>query len=294
MAHCTWSIVYNPIVGHMHHSMRDPNRDHYARPHLAHRLQDRPLVEPAKIAGQPIPAFLDLLKVYEDRTRYRSPDRAAAAATPTKCPPRTDKLDRRPRQKRPELLAPHARSPLAASSSTTWSTRRFPIMLRCTGAAGPGRSHARLVSLARPCRRSAELLKVQAADEHPRVRLEAVRAPSFFRGADVATAEDVAAESLLQPQDDYLQYTLDKTLQTLDVRRSPNGASRQVAHSLQVSPERRGKMSLRFSPAHLQCLLTTARARAARGEFAAPTRRAARPAADSSCRLASIPFHLHG
>ena len=35
------------------------------------RHKDRPLVTPAKIAGQPIPALLELLKTYEDRTRYR-------------------------------------------------------------------------------------------------------------------------------------------------------------------------------------------------------------------------------
>jgi hypothetical protein len=63
-----------------------------------------------------------------------------------------------------------------------------------------------------------ELLKVQARDEHPRVRLEAVRAASFFRGQDIAGALEVATESLLFPQDDYLQYTLDETTQTLDRR----------------------------------------------------------------------------
>ena len=62
------------------------------------------------------------------------------------------------------------------------------------------------------------LLKVQAGDEHPRVRLEAVRAASFFRGADVPAAQEVAVESLLSPSDDYLKYTLDETMKTLDRR----------------------------------------------------------------------------
>jgi hypothetical protein len=62
------------------------------------------------------------------------------------------------------------------------------------------------------------LLKVQAGDEHPRVRLEAVRAASFFRGADVPKAQEIALESLLQPSDDYLKFTLDETMKTLDHR----------------------------------------------------------------------------
>jgi hypothetical protein len=57
------------------------------------------------------------------------------------------------------------------------------------------------------------LLKVQAADEHPRVRLEAVRACSFFATPQAA---EVALEVLNHPMDPFLQYTLDETMNTLD------------------------------------------------------------------------------
>jgi hypothetical protein len=63
-----------------------------------------------------------------------------------------------------------------------------------------------------------ELLRVLVSDEHPRVRLEAVRAASFFQGPDVAAAQEVVVESLVQPQDEYLKYTFDETMQTLDAR----------------------------------------------------------------------------
>jgi hypothetical protein len=56
------------------------------------------------------------------------------------------------------------------------------------------------------------LLKVQATDEHPAVRLEAVRAASFFQSADAAA---VALASLDHPQDRFLTYTLDQTMTTL-------------------------------------------------------------------------------
>ena len=61
-----------------------------------------------------------------------------------------------------------------------------------------------------------DLLKVQAGDEHPRVRLEAVRACSFFTGDDAPLAAEVALESLQFEQDDYLKYTFEETMQTLD------------------------------------------------------------------------------
>ena len=56
------------------------------------------------------------------------------------------------------------------------------------------------------------LLKVQAEDEHPRVRLEAVRAASFFTQWEAA---DVALACLTQPMDYYLSYCLKETMKQL-------------------------------------------------------------------------------
>jgi hypothetical protein len=56
------------------------------------------------------------------------------------------------------------------------------------------------------------LLKAQANDAHPGVRLEAVRAASFFQTTEAAA---VALESLNHPQDRFLEYTLDQTMNTL-------------------------------------------------------------------------------
>ena len=66
-----------------------------------------------------------------------------------------------------------------------------------------------------------ELLRVQANDEHPRVRLETVRALSFFHDPK---AQEVALETLAHPQDPYLEYTLKETLDTLE-RRAKEAAS---------------------------------------------------------------------
>ena len=60
-----------------------------------------------------------------------------------------------------------------------------------------------------------KLLQTQVNDEHMRVRLEAVRALSFF---DSQEAIDIATESLLYDQDDYRKYTFNETINTLNRR----------------------------------------------------------------------------
>jgi len=63
--------------------------------------------------------------------------------------------------------------------------------------------------------RPLELLSQQVNDVHPRVRLEAVRALSFFDSEEaLATALAVYAH----PLDDYLTYTLKETVNTLEHR----------------------------------------------------------------------------
>src|SRR5690606_2104864 len=60
---------HNPIIGHMQHHLRDPNRDKQHGRIYRITYEGRPLMEPAKIDGQPIPALLDLLKEPENQTR---------------------------------------------------------------------------------------------------------------------------------------------------------------------------------------------------------------------------------
>src|SRR4029079_7381399 len=56
------------------------------------------------------------------------------------------------------------------------------------------------------------LLKTQANDEHPAVRLEAVRAASFFKSPDAAA---VAMAVRDHPQDRFIEYTFDQTMKKL-------------------------------------------------------------------------------
>lgn len=63
---------HNPLIGHMQHSARDPNRDHDHGRIYRVTYPDRDLVTPATVAGAPVGELLDNLTLPEYRSRYRS------------------------------------------------------------------------------------------------------------------------------------------------------------------------------------------------------------------------------
>src|SRR5260221_5208476 len=62
----------NPITGDSKDNRGGPSRDRTHGRVYRVTYAGRPLVEPAKIAGQPIDKLLDLLKDPDDRVRYRA------------------------------------------------------------------------------------------------------------------------------------------------------------------------------------------------------------------------------
>ncbi len=208
---------FNPLVGHMQHSLRDPNRDKKHGRIWRISYKPRPLVEPAKIAGQPIPALLDLLKSYEDRTRYRV-RRELRLHDTEKVMAALDSwvagLDTSDENYQHNLL------------EALWVCQHHDVvnqpLLKRLLRSPDYRARAAATRVLCYWRDRVDgalsLLKTQAGDEHPRVRLEAVRAASFFDGDDLTGAEEVALESLIQPQDDYLKYTFGETMKTIEHR----------------------------------------------------------------------------
>ncbi len=211
---CDW---FNPLIGHMQHSVRDPNRD--AKMGRIWRITNlnKPLVKPPAIDGRPVPELLDVLKVYEDRTRYRA--RIELRSRPTEevitaLGHWVGKLDRNDPSYWHHVL------------EALWMHQQHDVVdeallktvLRCDEPRARAAATRVLCYWRDRVAEPLELLRTQVNDENPRVRLEAVRALSFFRGADAVTAQEVALESLLHPQDDYLEYVLNETNATLDAR----------------------------------------------------------------------------
>ncbi len=208
---------FNPLIGHMQHSIRDPNRDKVHGRIWRITYKHKPLLEPPLIAGQPIPRLLELLKTYEDRTRYLV--RRELRALPTEqVLPEVDKWLAGLDPKEPEV----ERLRLEALWVQQSHNAVLPELLRSLLASPEPRARAAAVRVlcyvADQMESPLELLRAAVNDEHPRVRLEALRALSFFDGPNAAPARDIAYEALAYDQDPYLEYTLKETLATLDAR----------------------------------------------------------------------------
>ena len=205
---------YNPLVGHMQHSLRDPNRDHAHGRIWRVKASGRPLVAPTKIAGEPVAKLLDALTLYEDRTRYRV--RAELRARPAaEVIPALEEWIAGLDAKDPEL--PHHLVE-ALWSFQAQDVVNEPLLDRVLASPEPKARAAAVRVLSFWRERAGDAygrLRKAVADEHPRVRLEAVRALSFFRDQE---ALNIAIESLVMPQDDYLSYVFNETIKTLSRR----------------------------------------------------------------------------
>jgi glucose/arabinose dehydrogenase/lysophospholipase L1-like esterase len=203
---------HNPVIGHMQHNLRDASRDRQHGRVYRVTYEGRPLLTPARIAGEPIPHLLDLLKEPEDRVRYRAKIELSAR--------KTDEVLRALQTWMNGLDPSHPRyehQMMEALWVHQWHNRVDERLL------------ARMLRSSEPWARAAAtrvlcywrdrvadplaLLKTQVNDPHPAVRLEAVRAASFFTTPEAAA---VALESLEHPQDRFLQYTLDQAMHTLE------------------------------------------------------------------------------
>ena len=206
---------HNALIGHLQHNLRDPNRDHSHGRIWRVTYAGRPLVTPAKIAGEPILALLELLKVYEDRTRYRA-RRELAERDSEKVIAEVNKWV-------------HSLSP----GDPNYEHNLLEALWVCQTHNHVNRELLDHVLNAKDYRARAAavrvlsywldrienplvILKKMAGDDHARVRLETVRAISFLKGESTMEA---ALEVLNHDTDKWLEYTLEETMRQLELAR---------------------------------------------------------------------------
>lgn len=205
---------HKPLIGHLQHHLRDPNREQEHGRIYRLTYEGMPLLKPAKIAGEPIPALLDLLKTPENNVRERAKielgarDTAEVIAGVNKWVAGLDKKDPQYEHHRLEGL---------------WVKQYHnvvdvPLLKQVLTSTEP-RARAQAVRVLCYWRdrvpKPLTLLYAAANDASPRVRLEALRAASFFRGDDAEEAIRVAYEVVKQDTDYYLDYTFKETLRQL-------------------------------------------------------------------------------
>jgi azurin/lysophospholipase L1-like esterase len=208
---CDWSQI---IIGHLQHHLRDPNRDHQHGRIYRVTYEGRPLVTPPKIDGQPIPALLDVLKVPENDTRTLAKielDKHPAAEVVAAVKPWLAGLD-----KNDPAYEHHV---LEALWLHQWLNVVDPDLVKRVLKSPNPDARAAAVRVLSYWRLRVPgvlaLLKEAADDTDPRVRLQVVRAASFFDGKEAPEAVQVAYETLKQPGDYYLDYTFKETLRQL-------------------------------------------------------------------------------
>lgn len=204
----------NPVIGHVQHSLRDPARDHRHGRIWRLRATDRPLLKPHDLASATLLELLELLQSPEDRTRYRvrrelrDRDRESVlTAIDAWLTQRTGGS--------PEQI--HARLEMLWVQQHHDSVDR-ELLIELLGSNVPFARAAAVRVLSQVHHQYADalsLLEGATHDEHPRVRLEAVRALSFL---DDPRAVEVALDVAETPLDPYLEYVLNETLKTLEVR----------------------------------------------------------------------------
>jgi len=203
---------FNPLIGHMQYSVRDPRRDEAHGRVWRVTAKGRPLLARPRIDGQPIAAQLELLKAYEDRTRYWT--RRALRERPTDEVIRAlgawvAGLDPSDPNHEHHLL------------EALWVYQHHGVvdeaLLKRLLTAKEFRARAAAVRVLHHwfdrVEGSMALLAGMANDEAPRVRLETVRALSYVPSVE---ATDAALDLLKHPTDYYLQYALESTISTLE------------------------------------------------------------------------------
>ncbi len=205
-----WSQM---LIGHLQHHLRDPNRDHAHGRLYRITFPSRPLLTPKKVDGEPIEALLELLKEHEDNVRQRAKvelhkhDSAEVIAATQKWAKQFDASKQADAHHLLEALWVHQWHDVvnldlikALLKSPEYNARAQALRVVCY-------QRDRIPN-------AIDLVVAGTKDEAPRVQLEAVRALSFFNGADTAKAI-AAAMTLKDSKDQYISYCLRETMKQL-------------------------------------------------------------------------------
>jgi glucose/arabinose dehydrogenase/azurin len=203
---------FNPLVGHMQYSLRDARRDKTHGRIWRVTAKGRALNEWPRIHGESIEAQLELLKAYEDRTRYLARlalrEQPVGAVIPAlkKWVSDLDSKDPDYAHRLVEALWVSQHQDVVDEDLLKRVLDSPEFRARAAGVRVLHYWFDRVPD-------AMSLLKRTIDDQAPRVRLETVVALSFIPTTESA---ETALKALDQPMDDYLQYALESTMTTLE------------------------------------------------------------------------------
>ena len=205
----------NPIIGHLQHAIRDPSRDRTHGRIYRITYEGRELSKNPKIDGESISGLLELLKDPIDRVRYRVRSELTARKTEDVVPALEAWIPSLLNSTKKDAdLDHHLMEALWLYQSHNVVNKSLLLKMLTTGDFHARAAATRVLHYWRDrVPETLELLKQQAADTHPRVRLEAVRAASFFNQPEAIEIVLIANDL---PSDIYLDFVRAETLKVLD------------------------------------------------------------------------------
>ena len=222
---------HNILIGHMQHNARDPLRDHVHGRIYRVTYPSRPLVEPAKVASASIPELLDNLKLPEYRTRHRSRNELRGRNADQVMSNLWNWVDRL------EQDDPNYEHHLLEALWVSWGLNQIDesLMLELLKSED-FRARAAATRVLRytghQVEDQPELMRQAAADEHGRVRLEAIVAASWMEKEEGLSVLEVAYQ---KPLDDWMLPSYETALAHL------NGQSRDERKANEVVTDLEGK-----------------------------------------------------
>lgn len=203
---------HNALIGHLQHNLREPNRDHSHGRIWRITYKGRPLVQPPQIDGASIADLLNLLKLPEDRTRYRVRRELAARKTEAVIPELKKWLDGiEPSE--PNLEHQMLEGLWIYQTHNVLNQELLERLLKSNDYHARAAA-VRVLSFWHPRVTSATaLLEAAIADKSAMVRAEAVRAASFYPPGEVAES---VLDVLEKETDEQLEYLLDETMKVIE------------------------------------------------------------------------------
>lgn len=202
---------HNPIIGHMQHNLRDPNRDKTHGRVYRVTYEGRPLSVPAKIANEPIANLLELLKSPDNRVRYRAKLELGSRRTERVMEllkTWMNSLD----PKDPDYEHQMLEALWLHQHHNVFNEELLVRMLSSPDFRARAAATFVLCYNRNRTDKTLDLLRKLAADEHPRVRMEAVRAASFLTDP---LAIEVVVIAKNRPTDRFLDYVIRETERVL-------------------------------------------------------------------------------
>jgi putative heme-binding domain-containing protein len=202
----------NPIIGHMQHNLRDPSRDatHGRVYRVTHA--DGAKVKPAKVSGQPVEALLALLKSPDDRVRSRAKIELGARNT-TEVIAAVKAWDAALVKSDPEYDHDHLEALWVHQYHDTVDVELLKSNLAAKTPEARAAAVRVLLAWADRVPQGQLMLLQLAEDPSPRVRLEAVKAASYFRVPEAIEVVLVAQQSTT---DAAMDYECRETMKSLD------------------------------------------------------------------------------